>query len=53
MLYNRYFLKENRGFTEEDFWALAVEIAGTSLPTLKEYIDTTTEIDYDKMQAPT
>jgi predicted metalloprotease with PDZ domain len=52
LLYNRYFLKENRGFTEEEFWASAEEIAGVPLPTLREYVDTTNEIDYDKMLAP-
>ena len=52
LLYHRYFLKENRGFTEEEFWASAEEIAGVPLPTLRKYVDTTNEIDYDKMLAP-
>ena len=52
LLYNRYFLKEKRGFTEEEFWASAEEIAGVPLPTLRKYVDTTNEIDYDKMLAP-
>ena len=52
LLYNRYYLKENRGFTEEEFWTLAEEIAGAPLPLLRKYVDTTVEIDYDKMLAP-
>lgn len=52
LLYNRYYLKENRGFTEEEFWTSAEEIAGTPLPLLRKYVDTTVEIDYDKMLAP-
>lgn len=52
LLYNRYYLKENRGFTEEEFWTSAEEIAGAPLPLLRKYVDTTVEIDYDKMLAP-
>ena len=52
LLYNRYYLKENRGFTEEEFWTSAEEIAGAPLPLLRKYVDTTAEIDYDKMLAP-
>ena len=43
LLYNRYFLKEKRGFTEEEFWASAEEIAGVPLPTLRKYVDTQVE----------
>lgn len=52
LLYNRYYLKENRGFTEEEFWTSAEEIVGAPLPLLRKYVDTTVEIDYDKMLAP-
>lgn len=52
LLYNRYYLKENRGFTEEEFWTSAEEISGAPLPLLRKYVDTTVEIDYDKMLAP-
>lgn len=52
LLYNRYYLKENRGFTEEEFWTSTEEIAGAPLPLLRKYVDTTAEIDYDKMLAP-
>lgn len=52
LLYNRYYIEKNRGFTEEEFWASAEEIAGAPLPTLRKYVDTTAEIDYDRMLAP-
>ena len=47
LLYHKYYIGMNRGFTEEEFWAEANKIAGKELATLRRYVDTTDEIDYD------
>jgi len=47
-LYNEYFEKKQRGFTEEEFWSAATEISGKSLDEIKTYVNTTQEIDYQK-----
>ena len=52
LLYNRYFLDAKRGFTEEEFWSAADEIAGTSTALLRHYVDTTDTIDYDALLSP-
>ena len=51
LLYNRYYLEKKRGFTEDEFWASAQEIAGQELTQLRKYVDTTAEIDYDTILA--
>ncbi|WP_228235071.1 M61 family metallopeptidase [Allomuricauda sp. M10] len=47
-LYNKYFLKQKRGFTKEEFWAICEQFAGKSLLELQNYVDTVNEIDYQK-----
>ena len=49
LLYNRYYKEQERGFTEEEFWAAADETAGTHLGLLRRYVDTTAEIDYETL----
>lgn len=52
LLYRRYYQELQRGFTEEDFWAAAREVAGEELTLMRRYVDTTDEIDYDAALAP-
>jgi predicted metalloprotease with PDZ domain len=47
-LYNEYYEKKGRGFTEAEFWQTSEQIAGKSLAEIKDYVNTTTEIDYPK-----
>lgn len=47
LLYNKYYLDLKRGFTEEEFWTAAEEVAGQPMLMLRKYVDTTAEIDYD------
>ena len=46
-LYYRYYKELKRGFTEEEFWKLAEEVAGQPLKDIRKIVDTTTDIDYD------
>lgn len=50
-LYWKYY-KAGRGFTEEEFWSDAEEIAGGSLAVIRRYVDTTDEIDYEPILNP-
>ena len=52
LLYNRYYLELRRGFTESEFWQAAAEIAGCELTTLRRYVDTTDDIDYESLLTP-
>lgn len=47
-LYNEYYLKENRGFKKEEFWAISEKLAGTPLDEIKDYVETVAQIDYQK-----
>jgi len=47
-LYNEYYEKKGRGFTEVEFWKASEQIAGKSLAEIKTYVDTVNEIDYQK-----
>ncbi|MEN3324471.1 hypothetical protein VP395_12090 [Mariniflexile soesokkakense] len=47
-LYNEYYLKQNRGFKEEEFWKVCETIAENTMEGIKEYVYTTNEIDYQK-----
>jgi predicted metalloprotease with PDZ domain len=47
-LYNRYYKELKRGFTEEEFWSLAAEVAGNQLTEIRRIVDTTVDIDYDR-----
>ena len=52
LLYWRYFKEKGRGFTEEEFWSSAEEIAGGSMEQVRRYVDTTDEIDYESILEP-
>ncbi|MFD1142418.1 M61 family metallopeptidase [Larkinella insperata] len=45
-LYRTYYQKQQRGFTEKEFWAECEKAAGTKLTELADYAATTKEIDY-------
>lgn len=47
LLYQRYYKELQRGFTEEDFWQAAAEVAGHPLTEIRRLVDTTADIDYD------
>lgn len=47
LLYWRYYVKRGRGFTEAELWAAMTEVAGGDVSRLRQYVDTTVEIDYD------
>lgn len=47
-LYNHYYKKLGRGFTDAEFQRSCEEIAGTSLVKFFEYIYTTKDLNYDK-----
>ncbi len=52
LLYWRYYKEKGRGFTEEEFWEAAEEVAEGSLEQIRRYTDTTEEIDYESILAP-
>jgi predicted metalloprotease with PDZ domain len=52
LLYNRYYRELQRGFTEEEFWAAVAEVAGAPLQEMRHLVDTTADIDYDRLLAP-
>lgn len=47
-LYNEFYEKKGRGFTEAEFWKTSEQIAGKSLAEIKNYVETVNEIDYQK-----
>jgi len=47
-LYYQYYKEQNRGFTEEEFWQTCEQVAGGPLTDIRQYVDTTCEIDYPK-----
>lgn len=49
LLYNRYYLEQQRGFTEEEFWQTCAEVAGEPMTLMRRYVDTTDDIDYDEI----
>ena len=52
LLYNRYYKQLQRGFTEEEFWEAAAEVAGQDMTTIRRLVDTTTVPDYDNYLQP-
>jgi predicted metalloprotease with PDZ domain len=46
-MYDQYYKKEDRGFTEGEFVAMAEEIAGISLKEVFNYVDSAKSIDYN------
>ncbi len=51
-LYEDYYKKARRGFTEEEFWEVCRQVAGEDLTEMRRYVDTTDEIDYPRLLAP-
>lgn len=47
-LYNTYYLKKQRGFKKEEFWAECQMVAGQPLQQLQVYVNSVQEIDYNK-----
>ncbi len=47
-LYNEYYLKQGCGYTEDEFWKVSEQMAGTPLKELAEYTSTVKPIDYKK-----
>jgi len=47
-LYEQYYKKLNRGFTEKEFREVAEKTAGQSLPEFFDYVNTTKELDFKK-----
>jgi len=47
-LYQDFYLKQKRGFTETEFRKVCEKIAGTSLDEIFHYVYTTKELDYKK-----
>ena len=47
-LYYDFHIAKGRGFTEEEYWSVCADIAGQPLIEIREYVDTTKEIDYVK-----
>ena len=52
LLYNRFYLQLQRGFTEEEFWQAVAEVTGETLTEIRTLVDTTAPIDYDRLLAP-
>ena len=48
LLYNRYYKKKNRGFTEAEFQIECEKMAGTSLQDFFDYIYTLKTVDYPR-----
>ncbi len=46
-MYNQYYKKEDRGFTEQEFIEMAEKIAQKSLKPIFDYTDTATSLDYN------
>lgn len=47
-IYNQYYKKEKRGFTDLEFRQVCEKISGTDLSEIFEYASTTKDIDYNK-----
>ena len=47
-LYHDFHIAQRRGFTEEEYWSVCAGVAGQPLIEIREYVDTTKEIDYVK-----
>ena len=52
LLYYRYYKELQRGFTEDEFWAAAEEVAGEPMTDIRRLVDTTDDIDYDSYLRP-
>ena len=48
VLYYDFHIAQGRGFTEEEYWSVCADVAGQPLTEIREYVDTTKEINYVK-----
>jgi len=48
ILFHDFHIAQHRGFTEEEYWTVCAGVAGQPLTEIREYTDTTCEIDYVK-----
>lgn len=46
-MYDQYYKKEDRGFTEAEFKAMTEKVAGKSLQPIFDYVDSATSLDYN------
>lgn len=44
--------KQGKGFTEEGFWSAVESVAGGDISSVRRYVDTTDEIDYESILSP-
>jgi len=47
-LYYDFHIAKGCGFTEEEYWSVCTDVAGQPLTEIREYVNTTKEIDYVK-----
>lgn len=47
-MYEQYYTKEDRGFTEAEFIAMAEKIAGKSLKHIFDYVEVASSLDYNR-----
>ena len=47
-LYNEYYRKQGRGYTEDEFWQTVATMAGKSLDEIRSYVESTGTPDYEK-----
>lgn len=48
LLYQKFYKKKQRGFTEKEFWQTSESVAGFSLQAFHDYVHSTQELDYSK-----
>src|SRR5690606_29572627 len=46
-MYDQYYKKEDRGFTEQEFKTMAERVAGKSLQPIFDYVDSAVSLDYN------
>lgn len=51
LLYREYYQEKKRGFSDAEFQQACETVAGTSLTTVFEYVNTAKEVDYNKYLA--
>ncbi|UAB83284.1 M61 family metallopeptidase [Zunongwangia sp. SCSIO 43204] len=47
-LYNEYYRKQGRGYTEDEFWQTVATVTGNSLDEIRSYVESTGTPDYEK-----
>jgi predicted metalloprotease with PDZ domain len=49
---DRFCTSNNRGYTKAEFWQMYKEMCGCDVSQLLKYVETTEDLDYDKMLQP-